>query len=793
MASSEDVFETTKSFLANRPNTADDLEHILEVDSAQETWRFDDISIDSGTFGEIVSRGIVETVDDGYRVSAPEAVEAAVSGRTLAETDSIRPTSSSLTAFRSNISIDFLTAGALFVTLAIMGIMRALPFPNVYREGLVISPANDPYYYRYVQYEMMNLADEYSFIEVLGAMPETRVRPLSHATNWIITEILGGTDFAAELVAAWLPIVASIFLGVVVFFFAKLLTNDSRIAIGAVLMLALTPVHTIYTSIGFLEHRLHQYFWVGVLGLTLLWFAVDLQRRHETTEVGTNVALDQIKSPITWIIVGIFALTVGLTPHFWGGSPLHFIPVAAVIGLRVVQDIRSDISPGLSGVPIVVGLGVGSIISHSLHTNFGWHEPFAVYTPLLILGGTVGVMLGGEIWRQVEFPPVGFLGVEIAIAIIGFGTFWRLRPEDVMRLQSRVDDLFQRDIYTESVSLFAVEYAYIFGPLVQMGPQFFLALIPLGVASWIVIKRFEPAWLVAVTFTWYYMVLAAIQVRFAAQLAIFLSVFASIGLLYILSTVDLAQSVSPFTSVENRHTRRIQARFDTSKVLYLTLALVLLIGLNLIFIPGLQAQTIHSDDAIKAISNIEDHAMATNRSYPENFVLSRWPENRMYNFFVNGESRSYSYAQRTHDNFVMDGSPDDWFDEFDGRVGYVVLMDREMPAGSTHAKLFGNNEGDHANQRHYQAVYIGDDVRAYAIVPGARINTTGVPNQTVSVSTTVTINDETIQYNRTADVNADGYTNIYVAYPGEYTISNQSIYVSEMAVETGKEIDMEME
>jgi hypothetical protein len=65
--------------LADRPDLEDPLATVLAVDEQAETWTFDDLEIDSGRFGELVSRGIVTAAGDGYRLADPEAVRGAPS------------------------------------------------------------------------------------------------------------------------------------------------------------------------------------------------------------------------------------------------------------------------------------------------------------------------------------------------------------------------------------------------------------------------------------------------------------------------------------------------------------------------------------------------------------------------------------------------------------------------------------------------------------------------------------------------------------------------------------------
>lgn len=53
----------------------------MQVDTEHSVWTFEDIEADTGLFGELVSRGIVEKQDDGYSLADPTAVDAALAHR----------------------------------------------------------------------------------------------------------------------------------------------------------------------------------------------------------------------------------------------------------------------------------------------------------------------------------------------------------------------------------------------------------------------------------------------------------------------------------------------------------------------------------------------------------------------------------------------------------------------------------------------------------------------------------------------------------------------------------------
>lgn len=47
-----------------------------------------------------------------------------------------------------------------------------------------------------------------------------------------------------------------------------------------------------------------------------------------------------------------------------------------------------------------------------------------------------------------------------------------------------------------------------------------------------------------------------------------------------------------------------------------------------------------------ALAAVDAHSTQFEREYPDNYVLSRWGHNRMFNYHVNGESERYSYARK---------------------------------------------------------------------------------------------------------------------------------------------------
>ncbi|ELZ21469.1 MFS transporter [Natrinema limicola] len=806
-----DDLETVQEFLDDRSDGETVLEAVLAVDADYGAWTFDDIDLDSGTFGELVSRGIVENVDGGYRVADRAVIEAALAGEELEESGAKDDFTVDFNRFWNG--VDLRALGALFGALLAVAIARMTAYQSVFQNGYVVSPGNDPYYFRYWMENLLEQSSGPADYEVL-VEPAAARRPLTHATNWFIAEVLGGGQGAADTVAAWLPVVASVALGLVIYKLTVLLTRDVRVGVASVLVFAVTPIHAVYTGLGFIDHQLHQYFWLGITLLTLAWLAVDLQRRLEH---GSNLRAsvrEHLRTPLTWFVALGFGLSIAAGIHAWGGSPLLLVPLAGYIAFRVVMDARADVSPALANLPLLVGLAIGSWISLALHHRWGWHAEFVATTPLLVLGGAITVVTLGELWRRLEIHLAGLFALEGIVAAGGLYAFKQLEPEEWGEAMARVDDLLFREGITETLSLFSTEYAVFFGPMYQLGMGFYVALLVLGWVFWRVSRRYDPGWLIIGTYAGYLLMLAGIQVRFAGQLAIPLAVLTGLGFIQLLSVVELARTPVPFQDSEElvsgfQDGRSVAADggrlLEPSIVLpngrpvgYLLGVGLLVFGLSLIYVPGLTADVTHSEAQVEAMGAIDDHAEAVNQTYPENYVLSEWGDNRMYNHFVNGESRSYRYAQKNYGEFQANSDPDSWFDRFDDRVGYVVVtaVDEDSPAASAQAQLlkeYGVGGNGTNGLAHYRALFVDDEVATFAVVPGATLEGTGEPGETVTVSTATSADGESFTYEREKKVGDNGRFAVTVAYPGAYSVGDDRVEVSEEDVTNGSTIELESE
>ena len=839
MPSPEETADATREFLADHPEAEAPLAALLERDADGDPWTFAETELDSGRFGELVSRDLATAVEDGYRLNHPDAIRRAIDGAgsggethttdrdaTTDTSESETSASSAFTAFLGD--VDRNTTLALVGALLTVAAARLVAAPSVFRDGYVVSPSNDPYFFRYWQERLAARADgiaDLALFADMGAAASTR--PLSHAINWWVTVLFGGVD-AAPFVAAWLPVVSAVCLGYVVYRVTRLLTGDVRIALAAVIFYALAPVNAMYTTVGFLDHNAQQYLWLGVLIFMMTALAVDVSSRSRQTDPAT-ASRAHARSPRAWMFAGGLAIAVAASAHLWGGSPLTFVPVAAVVGLRVALDVRHDSSPVFGNAPLLVGLILGAGLTLIAHLGLGWHESIAAATPLLVAGGALIVVAAGELWRRTDLSATVLVGIEVLVAIGGLSVYRLVRPADVERLRTRADALFFREDIAETASLFNPDFAFVFGPVFQLGLGFYFGIAVLAATTWVVTRRYEPGWLVLVCFGWYYLLLATLQVRFAGQLAIIIAPFAGIGLLYLLAAVDLARplEISGLNKTDDElnssrrggHSRgntaddgdnsmsglivdaNVSNRIPTIKIPdgarmrgYLAVTITLVLLFNLIFVPSLVGQTTHDRAQFDAAQTVNAHADAVDREHPQNFVLSHWGDNRMYNYFVSGESERYGYAQSNHESFLIADDPDEWHDRFQGRVGYVVITDHgDAPPTNTTYEALHEGLGIGANNTsataHYQLLVADDGVRTFAVVPGATIRVDGVSDGHMTAKTSVAVGTEAYEYSRTGAVE-EGTAMIQVAHPGEYRIGNETIVVTDEDVLTGATVEV---
>ncbi|MBV0900427.1 STT3 domain-containing protein [Haloarcula salina] len=764
--------------LEDRPELESAVREILPVDDEQDGWTFDDVPVDSGRFGELVSAGIVEKDDDRYRLADPEAVRAVLDGDASAETVGRDRDGESILNGVS-LDIDTRTAALVAGVLAVVVLARTYVIGSIYRGGDIVLSGNDPYYYRYHVEQVAAEASHAADVGALSVLPEglTKGEPLMVATLWWVASLFGGSEVAIGHVLAWYPVVSALVSAVLLYLLALRVTNDRRVGLASVLFLAIIPGHAFRTSLGFADHHAFDYPW---LGLTALSLAVILT---------AAVDRDALREPLPWLGAGALGVGVAGQVLAWEAGPLLLLPIGLAVLGQTLLDIDARRSSMRTTGPVLAGVGLGAAVIGLVHLAAGWQATPVVVAPALLAGGIVAAIAAEEVLRRAGGTARQLAAVDVVAGVLAVAAFRFGLPQQWAAFSGRFGTLLRSGGVAETYGLFSSDA---FGFLFLLGLTLPLAL-PAMAWSLKLARDGHRGWLVVGSYGWLLFGLAVLQVRFVGELAVFLALFAGYTFVWVAAWVDIARPVT------DGATERLAVRAPDARTVASLVVLFLLFGsLGIVQVPIKTSQVTISDGAYGAASTIADDATERQLDYPEDYVLSRWGRNRMYNYFVNGESESYGYAEVNYGEFLSSRSPRDAYNGvIDGDVGYVVLGDLDVGDRTTmYSRLYesyGSRRGNVSGLEHYQALYVSDSGRhkAFTVVPGATIRGTAAPNTTVTVATNRTVSGTSFEYVRQTEANATGTFAVTVANPGTYTITTagqgerRSVDVSQAAVYEG--------
>ncbi|WP_436930053.1 hypothetical protein [Halosimplex halobium] len=795
-----DVREETQQLLADRPELAPAVEHLVEID-ADGAWDFHDTSLDSGEFGEIVSQDIVAQQGDAYRLVDREATAAALDGSP--ETDPSGSTSGTtvpdlspnLTSMRSRLSLTSpLTSGAVLAGLLLIVLLRTVFAAGaVFRDGTVVLTGNDPYRYRYWTEYLLDSDIPAFSPTALGAIPEyvTNHDTLLIVVMWWWSRLFGGSADAAGLVLAWYPVGAAVVVGLAVYALAIRVTGDRRVGLATLALYAVMPVSAYRTMVGFADHHAFDYLWLAVtllaLGVLATAHSDRLRRRRD-------------------VLAGCIGLSVGVAAQTlaWRGGPLLIFPIGLYVFGRTLLDLREERSPLSGGLPLVAGLGVAAVLALVPHLAWGWLPIYRAAAPLLLFAGSVVVVAVGEANYRAAYGARAAFVELLAVGAVGSAVLWTAVPA----LSSGLSDFVAyMQTYTgsgiaETQSLISGNLGLFFGPALFFGFILFLALPYLALVSVRGVRSGVSHWLLLSIYGWYFFVLSLVQLRFAGELSVVIAPVAGLGF------VDLAARLDVTRPVDFRQDAGDATRFsadgsgesashslslpDGRTIGYLLVLFVLVASFSFVQIPIKQGQLTVDDTEYRAASWMSGHASERGWAYPDNYVFSSWGDNMMLNYFVNSESRDYGYAREHYTDFLTSGAPEQWYDRLRDRAGFVVVRDDDADLGpqAIHSRLtaqYGSRTDDAPALSHYRAVYTSDDRRltVFTLVPGATISGQAAANESVVAETEVDIPGTAFTYRNQVTAGADGRYSITVPYPGSYEIGDQSVTVSKTAVREG--------
>jgi dolichyl-diphosphooligosaccharide--protein glycosyltransferase len=770
-----DFHRSTRNLLAERPESERTLRTLLDRD---EPLGFEELPADSGLFGEIVESGVLEETDDGrYRLAEREAVRGALEGDREAARAGGRGSIDVLASLSERVrDIDRGFVAALAGALALVLLFRTWHAGSVYRKGDIVLLGNDPYSYRYWVEQIVDTGTI-----AAGSLPNAVAleEPLMVTTLSWLTAALGGSAEVAGHVLAWYPVVSAVIVALLVYILAIELSGDRRIGLASVALLAVTPAHAYRSALGFADHHAFDYPWLVATALALTVLS-GIRREH-------------LHDSKTWAwTVGFGTFVAGQTLS-WDAAPVLLVPIGAYVAISTALAVREGRSPTPRNLIVATSLLLAATITYTIHAMWGWHSDAVTFAPALLFGGTAGVAALGALAHQFERSGRDVLLAEAVLGGAGIAVFGWLLPGYVERFVERIDFLLVSREIAESASLISGEMGSIVGPILIFGFVFFLGIPYLAWASWRVWDGGSSIWLPAVIYGWYFTVLAVIQLRFGGELSPFVSVFAGVGFVHLASTVDVARRPAVFGG-EYRQLGSHLSVPEGRTMVTLVLLFGLVASLGVVQTGVKTSQLTIDGDAHDAAQWMEQDAERRNLSTDERYVFSQWGRNRMYNYFVRGESRSYGFADGYYMDFLRSSDPDEeWADRLVNRVGYVVLDGSYAPpsqGGTAYDQLYGQFSS--AGRRsdglaHYRIRYLAPDreLSVFSVVPGATIefNNSSAP---ASVSTNVTVSKETFRYERRLSSNGEVSTAVTVAYPGTYHVSrNWTVAISERAVRSG--------
>lgn len=822
----DDPYTATRTLLEERPDIAPALEAVLaaandDVDgvasnvegtaaeaegtAADGSWSFDDVDVDSGTFGELVSRGIVQRAagdaTGDYRVADREAVRAALDGEDYEGTTD-DDTAGLGDRFRERLGGETeIVHRDLLIGLVggfvLLFVMRTVTIRRVFREERVLLPGNDPYHYLYWTERLAESDVDPLDFEGIAAVLGGRAagEPLVYTIGWWATELFGDGTADAIATVAWIPIVCALVVGAGVYFIALWTTNDERIGVLSVVVFAFLPAHALYSGVGFFDHHTIDYVWLTLSIGGVLWLARD----HETRDPGTR--RKHLTAPATWLVVAGLGVILAAMVHTWNGSPILLVGLAVYATIRATSDMRAGWNPLVSAGPLVGALGFGFLLAYALHARAGWQEPVAVYSLALVGLGVVLVASAATILQRLDVHPGVHLGVSAVSIVPVFLGFRQLRPEAAARLVDRAtDSLLGREGIAETRSLFAADFGVFLGPIDHFGWFLFVALPVLGWVTWQCVRNHEPRWLVVVGYATALIGFALVQIRFAGEASGLVAVLAGVGVVYLLSVLDVAERPTLFGPRTERTRMTLRSPgISWQQAGYAAGTVLLIASLSVFMVPAVLDTVAAGDEEAEAIEWIVSDDQAATDGEDTAYVLTEWGRSRMFNYAVSGESDGYSYAQRNYEPFVSDADPDAHAEEFAGTVDYVVIheIDGESSPESAYAQLFeahGSATEAASGSGRFQFAYrtTNDGIAVFQLVDGATITGEAAPGETVTVRTEVEVSGESITYERRATAGDDGAFSVIVAHPGEYEVDRDgaatdgaSVVVPDESVHTG--------
>lgn len=769
-----ETVERVRNSLRTHPELRGPLEQAVELDT-ERSWSFDDLDCDSGTFGELVSADFVERDGDGYRLTDRSAVVAGLSGDTVEEPGDGLATSVPRPDTR--------LTGAVVGVLAVVFLMRWLPMHTaVYRSGTVVFAGNDPYFYVY-WVEILLETPELSAFDpsALGELPRrvTRHDTLTIVGLWWAAALFDGAAGVGS-VLAWAPLAAALVTATAIYAVTARVTHDRRVGLAAVILLAFTPAHAFRTALGFVDHHAFDYVWLAV---TIYGVVRAMETDHRDT-VGTVAS-------VAVVAVGVAGQTLS-----WRGGPLYLIPIGVVVVVGVSRAVRRGERPTTTYTPLLGGVALGAVITWVAHAAFGWASFVRAVSPVLLTVAAVVVAVIGDLTLRASVDHRVVLGVS-GVSAVGVGVAALLGVPGFAATADALVAYFARTNQSgiaETYSLVSGSTGAVFGPILILGLTLFLA-VPYVVLVSVRESSVEDELLSVAVYVWYFLLLSLVQIRFAGALAVVAVVFAGVAFVRLAAAVGLADRADVFGEARRGESSEWTPTLPKRTTLGSWILLFLLVSsFGLVQTPVKMSQVAVDGSTYDTARWIEDHAERVDRSYPENYVFSSWGRNRVYNYYVSGESETYTFAQDYYEPFLSARDTEDVRASVERLrrhgVGYVVVPNEAPESGDSVwnrlATQLGGGVERESGLGHFRLVHTADNgPNVFEYVTGARVTGTAAPNSRVVVETTVEVDGDRQTYTRETETNRYGDYGVTVPYDGTYRVGDGNRKVTATDVVNG--------
>ena len=782
------IQEETERLLNKKPEIESDLREILDIDS-KGRWDFQDISLDSGVFGEIVSREIVRKTDDGYEVRDRQAVRAAL------EDDTTEPKSNFSTAewVHNSLSqrsasirpqLDALSIGGIFGSLLLVLLLRFISLPSVIRDGRIVLLGNDPYYYRYWVESL--LTSDSANLSVLTEFPPAVANgePLLIASLWLVSSLLGGTADAVGWTMALYPVLSAFLVAIFLALLAFSLSRDLRVVVSAVALLAFIRIHVLRSSFGYADHHAFDWIW-----LMLTFFVLVILLRRDQARPLNLLSLTILLG------VGIAGQTLA-----WDAGLLFLVPLGVVVFAHSLSFGSRDISPLRAGLPFIGGTALGAFLIGIAHLALGWHTTVVATAPLILFAGVVIVYTTSELAYRNNVSPRHLGAIQSLFGMVILGGVYVAFPELGQGVSSGVNFLVNTQGIGETASLLSTNRGAIVAPLLIVGAVFPLALPYLGWATYKAFRDQAPQWQAVAIYSWYFIGLAVLQIRFVGELSPFIALLAGLGFVHLLAWVDVIEdnpnpdthnSSKPAKGERQSYRQLLLPNLRTASLIAVVFLAV--VALSLLQMGPMLMEVTFNDSQYQTAQWIAEDAESRNLGHPRNYVFTPWDVNRPYNYFVNGHSRSYSYAYTHYPNFTSTAAGQEWYQRLADRAGYIVI-----PSSRTNGPLtrdlvqLNTTNSSIPGIGHYRLVYASSDQSQLVFRPitGAVIKGNANAGSRLTLSSNVSVPGADFTYRRSIAVDQNGDFHVRVPYPGVYKIGNQTIKVSAEDVSSGNMIQI---